>query len=132
MGRGFGNKFKRCINYIMKKELITFKTAKLAKDKGFDVYVCDMYASNGVITKFSKTKILLYADYTLAPAQSLLQKWLRDRHNIDFWFGILENNQYHIEDITRNGVLIGSCVDGHDSYEDALEVGLQEALKLIN
>ena len=57
----------------MKEELITFKTAKLAKDKGFKKEWCEYgcYKDDGKI-------YLDTGDYTQypAPTQSLLQKHL--------------------------------------------------------
>ncbi len=66
------------------------------------------------------------------PIQSLLQKWLRDEHSIDLWFGQLNPpNKYHVEDIVQNDIIIGGVNEGSAIYEDALEKGLFEALKLI-
>ena len=66
------------------------------------------------------------------PSQSLLQKWLRDKKGVDFWFGQLNSpNKYHVEDIVRFGESIGCVNEGSRTYEKALEAGLTEALKLI-
>ena len=65
-----------------------------------------------------------------------IQKWLREKHNIlvePSWEGTHE-----IYSINYRIIILGStiykdfrgCFDGQ-SYEQALEVGLQEALKLI-
>ena len=64
----------------MKEELITFDTAKLAKEKGFndtETYVSYHYCIS------SKEAVLdgdrLFKEiYIPAPTQSLLQKWLRE------------------------------------------------------
>ena len=80
--------------------LITFKTAKLAKDKGFDIYQKNVYvetlehtlemgrggdctfpAHEPRILKnrgFDKWHIV----HCQAPSQSVLQKWLREEYNI--------------------------------------------------
>ena len=117
----------------MEDTRITFETAKLAKEKGFEFRVVWEYIL-GFKDDSERDKYL--------PTQSLLAKWLRDKH------GILTNPIFsyndgkwviHIEPIKLakiddNSVLI-SGIDFQPSlfktYEEALEIGLQEALKLI-
>jgi hypothetical protein len=119
----------------MEEELISFGTAKLAKEKGCDIkgnciYIgdkdVDLIQNYGTINK----------DYWQAPTQSLLQKWLREEHNlrvevqslIDSTYAysiyqVLQNNSYCKEIIFKQ---TESCI-----YKEALEVGLKHALKLI-
>lgn len=123
----------------MKEQLITFETAKLAKEKGFNE-MCNYAHSEddkGIIDKDKNHKYLFRNDsmsdevsgYISAPTQSLLQKWLREKYNIHIhimkafeadWF-FLNVNGY---DTDYNEKSI-------KTYEKALEKGLQEALKLI-
>lgn len=105
----------------MKEELITFETAKLAKEKGYNKEFED-YPYKGCI---------------IAPTQSLLQRWLREKHGIHVWVhpnliwqtyhhkGIVDRKETHNTNIAFDGESM------KDTYEEALEVGLQEALKLI-
>lgn len=76
--------------------------------------------------------------YLLAPTQSLLAKWLREEHNIHFEikpiFDVKDNlKPYHISVIKNPSgkdfeyEIVGSL----DTYEEALEIGLYQALKLI-
>lgn len=133
----------------MKEQLINFETAKLAKEKRFDVEFIEdvnaqIYDSNKELTKynyymycFSLEELEEYEDEILylAPAQSFLQKWLREEHNIHinintFYFIDIKKFGYEIEDIVYDdGALILSGTQG--KYEEALEKGLYEALKLI-
>ena len=146
----------------MKEQLISFETAKLAKEKGFDVPVdslYSMYSNNNVIidndylrkyNKFDKKEYIktknwnLKKKFTSAPTQSLLQKWLREVYNISV--NPIPNfktnlNQYHLGIVFINkGVVDATIIKSDaaykttvlfDSYEEALEKGLQEALKLI-
>ena len=90
-------------NQIIREELVSFETAKMAKEKGFDIPVQTAYRSirggsfhiigerynNGqaidYITKLSNYNDNLDedADETWSrPFQSLLQKWLRENYNI--------------------------------------------------
>lgn len=113
----------------MKEQLISFETAKsLTKVGGFE-------KSWGEVA-YKKEDEKLYGDtggYTdyPAPTQSLLQKWLREVHNI-----IVEPsynqiyNYFELEIFILNNKTLGKA-QTFSSYEQALEKGLQEALKLI-
>ena len=79
----------------MKEQLISLETAKLAKEKGFNIEVktyfdikkfgdkpCEFYGrlnANDYNSWDDKLKKNINAGYISAPTQSLLQKWLRDR-----------------------------------------------------
>lgn len=120
----------------MKEQLISFETAKLAKEKGFNksfyVWGEASYIDEEISNNFAYGEP---NDAILAPTQSLLQKWLREKHEIHinictYYFTDIEKYEYEIEDIIYNGnILIYSESQG--KYEDVLEFGLQEALKLI-
>ncbi|WP_394749599.1 hypothetical protein [Spongiimicrobium salis] len=68
----------------MKEQLISFETAKLAKEKGFNEVVIDNYGPmESILWKGQhKNSELRYLEYS-APTQSSLQKWLRDKHGIN-------------------------------------------------
>ena len=132
----------------MKEQLISFETAKLAKEKGFDeptLYCCGnfepMLSPNEDVKRLHdglKWNSQYKNEHLFAcPTQSLLQKWLREKHEINLWMATWgENNEfYHVEDITRglgrDMIVIGSGGKGSIIYEEALEEGLFEALKLL-
>lgn len=82
----------------------------------------------------------VYSDVISAPTQSLLQKWLREIHNLHICIE-LESNAWHYiikecyqtYDKRKESDIINDewyMID-FDTYEDALETALQEALKLI-
>ena len=125
----------------MDEQLVSNETSKLAKDKGFDlkslfIYYSDNRPDAGKLSKQSfKGNWNNYGDmYNSAPTQSLLQRWLREKHNTHIiiepsldsitnsvyyrWRGRLKMNPANIGDIS-------------DTYEEALENALQQALKLI-
>ena len=140
----------------MKEQLISLETAKLAKEKGFNEKCVSYYVLNystfkatGEVKNFStpiedNKNILQLQNLSigrphlaLAPTQSLLQKWLREKHDIHFEikpiFDVNEIRPYHIS-ISKN--LSGKnfkykIIGTRETYEEALEIGLQEALKLI-
>ena len=169
----------------MEEKLIGFETAKLAKEKGFNLpvayfynfkkyklncnykngkanlelinsmelcrgfdeeYVLDNYNCNlekdrfpGMIGHLIVIREMIDNEaFYSAPTQSLLQKWLRDKHSIHivvnptvemYWtFGLINiGNEY----IKLSGPIIYDKND-YNLYEEALEIGLQEALKLID
>jgi hypothetical protein len=137
----------------MTESLITYKTAKLAKEKGFDIPVrYGIYGKEMKLTQNmgwernpklelvnwnSKTKQQKHSQATSVPTQSLLQKWLREEHNLEILVFYSQTAQYSI----RIGNIIKMkeglppvmyselAISG--TYEEALERGLQEGLKLI-
>lgn len=140
----------------MEEQLITFETAKLAKEKGFNemchnayhIYRENLHKSglglvkldlefepymggqSSIIKEFYQSK-----HYTLAPTQSLLQKWLREKHSIFCEVKVgLQHNDFMFSSyiITKDGRGYKFRSNFYDTYEEALKYGLQEALKLIN
>lgn len=130
----------------MKEQLLSFETAKLAKEKGFDIpclqayrvwrenirktdinpleeigieYEAFMGGASADIKYYYQSK-----EYTVAPTQSLLQKWLRKKYDINVYC-VCRVGQYKfwIDKI--------SIAQESTTYEKALEKGLQEALKQI-
>jgi hypothetical protein len=154
----------------MKDVLITFETAKLAKEKGFSVgtYGCLVHYKTsqthpedgnsgpfgwekGEITSDSSFIINgredlgdysneSYDCYEL-PTQSLLQKWLREVHNLHLYIDTTPSFEQMESHKSKYKVSIKvpfnpfKWTTGHyylgDTYEEVLEIGLQEALKLI-
>lgn len=118
----------------LSEQLITFNTAKLAKEKkfGLDSYTGFVFDKNG-----AELDLAFYdmKDKYARPAQSLLQTWLRKVHKIyaipfpelDKW--VLEIKE--LRGINGNSVITGYHDLEYNTYEEALEVGLQQALKLI-
>ena len=123
----------------MKDQIISFETAKLAKKKGFNEPCLECYVEKGTLYNNNRegieftNKQLLITNCS-APTQSLLQRWLREIHNIDIiiWKNGIDGS-YRVEDILLNNKEITNLEfeDSFDNYENALEEGLYEALKLI-
>ena len=118
----------------MRDQLISFETAKLAKSKGFDEY-CDGYITeHGEEHDYGAGYKNSYG-YTTQPTQSLLQRWLREVYNIHFLMKIFydvttEKITYACDPIQVNGIETIRLLP-QNTYELALEAGLQAALKLI-
>ncbi len=121
----------------MQEKLIDFETAKLAKEKGFDNESNIYYNETGELlndiyfSSLQPTKLCKYFD---VPTQSLLQKWLREVHNIEVETNRIRysNSKEYVFDVRSNNVQLKSpLTKTFNTYEEALEMGLQEALKLI-
>lgn len=122
----------------MTEELVTLETAKLLKEKGFNWKCEHIIGCNKVITKYDLpqrmsccTEIGGELVEFLCPTLYVAQKWLRDNHSIHtavdangngLWYcRIYDTKDYEFLFETKNYV----------TYEEALEAGIRESLKLI-
>ena len=124
----------------MKDELVSFEIAKLAKEKGFDELVRDAYYVNTpelsrVMREECWDGYPINSEdeaYLAAPTQSLLQKWLREVHFIHIQPIYHKTTKYSVilNDASENSIgdMFG---DYFNIYEEALEKGLLESLKLL-
>ena len=110
----------------MKDEIISFETAKILEKKNFDVAVRFFYINSKTLDcEYDGIKTV---GKTSAPTQSLLQRWLREKHNINLFIGKQLSATWVW---TIWGEKASGHLDVYYTYEGALEEGLQEALKLI-
>lgn len=150
----------------MQDILISFETAKLAKEKGFDISTVMFYTAcnKHYLTEAEDYQTERYAKSNWnngqgsyptkaedvacsAPTQSLLQKWLREVRQINVESNYLPNIQKYrclfkpMDIIPKNYDSyreFNSAISKYygkencNTYEEALEKGLQQALKLIN
>jgi len=125
----------------MEEQRIEIKTAKLAKGKGFNLNIKGIYSDSIFLDRELDTSLdyfhnPMFKFIYLAPTQALLQKWLREVHNI-----IVVALPYTT---TSDERIIPSYIwmiynttastNKHypfTSYEEALEGGLIKGLKLI-
>ena len=144
---------KGCYVWGMTDELITFETARMAKEKGFIGHgkIGSGYDSEGLLLHRDVEPDL---ELIAAPTQSLLQRWLREnkRSQVN---PVYQSGKwaYMIEKLPSDKDIAfaasGECQDGDlwlksevtspndwwkeefDTYEAALEAGLQEALGYV-
>lgn len=136
----------------MEEQLIKLETSKILKEKGFDEYCESGYINNESIKKYhvagdglkdwynynkeSSEFTLLDSDaawffiplnepYYKTPTQSLLQRWLREIHNIHV------NPRFNGIDKYDYIINLDVSYKVFDSYEESLEKGLIEGLKKI-
>ena len=124
------------------EQFVSFDTAKLLKEAGFDVPTSTHYSNSGEVWQSSAPED--YNDYKSCKAcsrhtQALAARWLREKHRIvvdvafippsvngDVW-------QYFIgemDDMVWEGDFESSDRK-YSTYEEAFEAGLQEAIKLM-
>ena len=126
---------------MIKEEYISLETAKIAREKGFNELIYTLY-KNGEF-KINKSHTLSHFYQKInnkgmtdnccsAPTQSFLARWLRENHEIhvDITFWNFNDSHYceYTYNITRPLENLTKKVLWFDTYEDAMENGLQEAL----
>ena len=131
----------------MEDIIITFKTAKLAKEKGFpqepNKLKIPYYNYKGEfkgdvkdwLRKYLRKEDTSDVESVSAPTQSLLAKWLRERYNIHVTSQIgnldfINTYHYDIRYIDKNK-FICKVKGNFKTYEEALEAGLYQALLLL-
>ena len=130
---------------MIEEQFVSFDTAKLLKEAGFDVPCRDFFTIEGdgnvVITEARSCRDHnSFEDCFISrPTQALAARWLREKHRIvvdvtfippsvdgDEW-------QYFIgemDDMVWEGDFESSDRK-YSTYEEAFEAGLQEAIKLM-
>lgn len=113
---------------------ISFETAKLAAEKGYDEDCDSVYDIHGNIIDIDNYGLGIIPEYCCpAPYQAELQEWLlkvnifvsvrmlaRDNSGYFFWELFVDNTQIQY-----------SGIELHKTYEEALEAGLYKALKQL-
>ena len=133
------------------EDYVSFETAKLLKEKGFDESVGFVYSENGELMKLSDfgVRYLLNSecdDYShwqfqiedvvsivSAPTIQMAIKWLRKKHNIHIEDLLLElkagDYGYAIQDITTRDYIATSGNDSYNTPEEACEAAIKYCLK---
>jgi len=119
----------------MQEQLISFETARLAKEKGFDLIPYLTIDNENPKNLNSNYNPREYQPWYFQITQSLLQKHLREVNKIivqvecNYYDDELGWNTYSVTIFHRTHNKTTECF--YRTYEEALEVGLVEALKLI-
>lgn len=130
---------------------ILLETAKLAEEKGFDIPCDKLYVGNDieVCDPYDRCKCIQTKEHPLAPTQSFLQKWIREKHGIHMVIIPTITGNWTYKTVTviseRDNDYISGIKDvsdlppynnvcGYDfsTYENCLEDALVESLKMIN
>ena len=124
---------------MIEEQFVSFDTAKMLKEAGFDVPCNSQYMHNGFRWNAGSSTKVNFNEYRTVfscPTLALAARWLREVHHYavcvwysadyEKWFyahGDMNNMAFDVEYNISEFIF--------DSYEQALEAGLQEAIKLI-
>ena len=136
---------------MIEESYVSFDTAKMLKEAGFDVPCRGIYRAYRIGTSvfheydrksakddlcWNSTDGFQY-EY-LAPTQALAAKWLREAHHINVyacfdyekfderkWFFTREHT------MVNDDSAVYCSITNYNSYEEALEAGLKHSLELV-
>lgn len=125
---------------MIEESYVSFDTAKLLKEAGFDVPCFNQYTERGTIwhcdcpENFNKSQCV-----TSCPTQALAARWLREEHDTFVkmervgCFDGKEFRFYWSYSLIRVSTACLKSISGgrYDSYEEALEVGIAKCLEQI-
>lgn len=121
----------------MRETYVILETARLAKIKNFNwtTNKCyDVENNYNLVNAGYNANIDSRVGNLSAPTQSVLQKWLREKHNqqIYCYSSTLRNGKWGDYVVYVNGYALNDARDEEfQTYEDALEIGLCYALNKI-
>lgn len=141
---------------MIEEAYVSFETAKLAKEKGFDEPCKEYYECGNDYTSSlpwgTNQEDFRDEKDILAPTQAMLARWLREKYNVHvipkpiYDSDRLEQYGCDIHCPDKNGLVftiispvfpVYKQTSNHNmtkelgTYEESMEAGLQEALKLI-
>lgn len=138
----------------MIEQLVSYELAKLAEEKGFGIQTDRVYLDSITIRlqdglmNYPKA---LYKGRIYAPTQGFLQRWLREKHylhinirtnafmdkeDIDYTWDIFGFHDGRFRLVLQSGESLKidsiETKEKYNTYEEALEIALQQTLKIIN
>lgn len=121
---------------MIEEQYVSFDTAKLLKEAGFDAPCYKQYSDRGVQWDSTSPSNFNADDWGYScPTQDLAARWLREVYNVaiySLYDDDMEQWFYVIDAFAKNPVINGfQSGSEYDDYESALEAGLHEAVKLI-
>ena len=122
---------------MIEEQFVSFDTAKLLKVAGFDVPCTSQYTEGKCIWNVGYPYNFNQDEFGYSrPTQALAARWLRDVHHyaVCIWYSAEHEKWFYAHGNLDNMMFdeeysISDFI--YDSYEQALEAGLQEAIKLI-
>ena len=129
----------------IKEDYVSFETAKLLKEKGFDESISMVYMSYGDLCKLHRYDSIRNSNYNditknyfecTAPTLQMAMKWLREVHKLYVDVYIVKNYSNKTVEycITIEDLNVPSSDDGfdirpfHESYEEAAESAIKYCL----
>ena len=118
---------------MITEDYVSFETAKLLKEKGFDGEVLNYFNAD---TRFSTTQTARNWNrvkaFHSAPTLQMAMKWLREVHNINieiitYW--TKHKSMVYGNRIVRNNDVLKEIDVAYISYEQACEVAIKYCLE---
>lgn len=118
---------------IITEDYISFETAKLLNDKGFNEPTLAYAYGNDMINYYSKPRITDVINIQVGripmPTLQMARKWLREVHNIDISIIPLRSQKEYLPRIESDTI-------SHDAipcrkYEEACEVAIKYCLEKL-
>lgn len=130
---------------MIEESYVSFETARLLKEAGFDVLCTSQYTENEFAWENLRKTDFNKSDYVFSrPTQALAARWLREVHGIHASIDIFMDSENDADGkivdewtfwswslFDSSGRIINISDDRYDTYEEALEGGLKYGLKLI-
>lgn len=110
------------------EDYVSFETAKLLKEKGFNEQTRFCFRGDGNILHNDESYVG-YPGYYPRPTLQMAMKWLREVHNIPI--NVLYNSVYyhHYKFQACIGAKEKSNAQRYDTYEEACDAGIRYCLK---
>ena len=118
------------------EQFVSFDTARMLKEAGFDVPCTSQYTDGKCIWNVGYPYNFNQDEFGYSrPTQALAARWLREVYNVaiySLYDDDMEQWFYVVDAFTKNPVINGfQSGSEYDDYESAFEDGLREAIKLI-
>ena len=125
---------------MIEESYVSFDTAKMLKEAGFDVPCTSQYTEGKSIWNVGYPDNFNQDEFGYSrPTQALAARWLRDKHKLHVSVSIaglfdgLRDLIYWAFSVMNVNTALFEYIDGnrYDTYEEAMEAGLQSVLKQI-
>ena len=130
---------------MIEESYVSFDTAKMLKEAGFDARCYVQYSDIGVQWDSTSPSNFNADDWAYScPTQALAARWLREAHGIhvviteeaytngiNYLWQVLIYNPLSVDCWDNKSTGMYGDNGEYKTYEEALEAGLQEAIKLI-
>ena len=120
---------------MITEDYVSFETAKLLKEKGFNYPCRAVYSPKGIIRHYLKEEVYahhLKGHKKLCPTLQMAMKWLREVHDIFIEISVdemLKDEGYQWTLYYNSTKEIRPYSDWGDSYEEACEAAIKYCLE---
>lgn len=116
---------------MIEEQFVSLDTARMLKEAGFDVPCTSQYTENEFAWENLRKTDFNKNGYVFSrPTLALAARWLRETHAIDIVIGVGDARFYYVR-LYQRSYLVDMNTIFKPTYEEALEAGLREAIKLI-